>query len=783
MEIQDKKVYCFADVEVDVLRGSLRCGGEDRYLRPKTFQVLIYLIEHRGGNILKDDLIEDVWKDTAVVDDVLVQSIKDIRRALDDNPHRPRFIKTIPKIGYRFIGTVEENPEKFDDSEKEKKAEVFAGAKQEENEKSRSSISVFRFLLPAFENRFVLISIVSFILISIVPGFVGRNVRQAETKTKSASFPSEIGKKSLVVMFFENRSNTPEFDWLREGLADMLITNFSRSPKLNILSRKQFSDLLERDGYQGDKISFEQSIDLAQKNNADNFITGSFVKAGEKIRLDVQLYDAPNGSLIAAESFTADKPEQILTEIDLLSMKLAKHLGIDARENQNRLTEVMTDDLEAYRYYSLGVEKAQALHSKEAIGLLEKAIKLDPKFAMAYARIGYAYAVTWNSTEKGKPFLERAFQLSERLTEKDRLNISAWYAIANLDYESAIRQFREIIAKYPAETESYQRLAWLLFGEGQTEEAIQILKQGLTIDPKDKNLYNRLGGFLSALGQHSEAISAQQYHVTLAPSEPNAYDSLGMTYQWAGDYRSAIENYQHALELNPEFEIALVHLANTKFQIGQYDEAIALYRRYIKNAPSIQEQERGLSYIASVYLKKQNEAAAQKTAEELLKIRRDSFSGLFILAQIRNDAAKMQALENQLNPKHSNRGAKITQRYFFYFKGFNALKTGQTEEAIANFREAVRQSPPAWDAEPLEDCLADAYFKLGKLDEAAAEYERILQLNPNYPLARFRLAQVYEQKGLYDRAQDSYRQFLDIWKNADTDIPEVIIAKKVTGQS
>src|SRR6185295_5073159 len=158
---------------------------------------------------------------------------------------------------------------------------------------------------------------------------------------------------------------------------------------------------------------------------------------------------------------------QILTQVDTLSSELAVQLRDPSveQEKSSNLADVMTDNLEAYRNYSLALEKAQALDNLEAIALLERAIALDPQFAMAYARIGYAYSASWGLAEKGKPYLEKAFQLSHRLTEKDRLYIVAWYSIANLDYLSAIRSFQGLIAKYPAEIEAYNRLGKLLGGE------------------------------------------------------------------------------------------------------------------------------------------------------------------------------------------------------------------------------------------------------------------------------------------------------------------------------
>jgi tetratricopeptide (TPR) repeat protein len=117
-------------------------------------------------------------------------------------------------------------------------------------------------------------------------------------------------------------------------------------------------------------------------------------------------------------------------------------------------------------------------------------------------------------------------------------------------------------------------------------------------------------------------------------------------------------------------------------------------------------------------------------------------------------------------------------RFLDYYRGTLALRSGQTAEAIVHFQEALRHSPPLWNIDAYEDCLANAYLELGRLDEAIAEYERILRLNPNYPLAQYHLGRAYERKGQHERARAAYERFLQIWKDADPDLPEVIDAKK-----
>src|SRR5260370_30883694 len=100
--------YRCEDVEMDSAQGYLKRGGREQYLRQQSFHVLLYLLERRQRLITKEELIETFWHDTAVTDNALVQCIAEIRKALGDDPRQARFVKTIPKVGYRFISAVEE---------------------------------------------------------------------------------------------------------------------------------------------------------------------------------------------------------------------------------------------------------------------------------------------------------------------------------------------------------------------------------------------------------------------------------------------------------------------------------------------------------------------------------------------------------------------------------------------------------------------------------------------------------------------------------------------------
>ena len=790
MDSPGNVVYRVGDVEVDTSRGCIRLGQQEHHLRQQAFQVLVYLLERHERLVTKEELMDRVWKDTAVTDDVLVQCVMDIRKAIGDDSRNPRFVRTIPKVGYRFIGSVELQPAGgvvTAETEEATSVEVEIEEEIPDGDFPRAVSEALPALPPAAatRRRWMLALALGFCLIvaAALPIGLRQRIYRSSKPIPEATLPHLAGKKPLVVMRFENQSGSADLDWLRDGLCDMLITNLSRSPKLTVLSRQQLHLLLTRTGHaESNPIQLEEALEMARRSKAEAVVLGSFARIGEKTRVSVQLHDAGTGQLIQSESFAVDRPEQILTQIDLLSMKLATRVGGAAAgtERKAALADVMTNNLEAYRYYSLALERAQAKHSKEAISLLEKAIALDPQFAMAYARIGYAYAVGWGGfTEKGKPYLERAFQLSDRLTEKDRLNIAAWYSIANQDFSGALRSFREIIARYPMESEAYWRLGNLLVGEEQYEEAIRVLQQGLAVDPEASDIYNSLGGVYSTLGRHDQAIAACSRYVALAPQESNAHDSLGLAYQWAGRCDEAIEEYKRALALQPDFEIARVHLGNVYFQLGQYQDAIREFKEYIHVAPSTQERDRGISEVAWVYSRQRKWDQAQEAVKGLTQMNYWGAHVAMLLALERGDVTAAQKFKARISEELSfpDRGIRLSARYQKFLDGYFNLQTGHPTEAIALFKEVLQHRPLIWDIDAYEDCLANAYLKLGQTDDAIAEYERILRLNPNYPLAHFHLAQAYQHKGQTDRARSEYRQFLQVWKNADPDIPILKEAK------
>jgi tetratricopeptide (TPR) repeat protein/DNA-binding winged helix-turn-helix (wHTH) protein len=793
MKVLGKQVYRFGEIELDVSQGCIKLNGQDQYLRQKALLVLRYLLEHRTRLVTKEELIENIWEGAAVTDDALVQLIKEVRRGIGDDPRRPRFIKTVPKAGYRFIGPVEEviagGPAIVETREI---TTVELDYEEEDDAQTRrlkwppSFFTLFpRRVTASSRLRVVLFALLAATLAAAIA--VAIYLRPVKRSLPDVALPQVAGKMTVAVMHFDNLSASPELDWLREGLADMLITDLSRSAKLTVLGRQQLHLLLERlEQARDSEMKLEHALQIAQASRAEHIVLGSFAIVGESIHISVQLYDARGHQPLASERIVADKPEDIIAQMDLLSLKLASHLGAkgEGQEAKRGLTEAMTDNLEAYRCYSLAVEKSYGLQNAEAIALLERAVSLDPQFAMAYARIGYGY-IRWGLTEEARLYLEKAFRLSDRLSEKERLYIAAWYSMACIDYPGAIRYFHDIVTRYPLEVEAYWRLASLLQVEERLEEALDAAKRGLAVDAEAKELYNQMGGIYLDLHRPDEAMAMYQRYVALAPGEPNAYDSLGLGYQGVGRYGEAVQSYERALALKPDFGVALIHLANACLQQGRYREAISHYQRYIQVMPAGPERERGYGGLCEVYLRMgQLDRAEEAANREVKRGTLPSWRHL-VLALKRGEWAKVDKLKEELfaGPPLSNRGSGGHLRFYYYHRGYLRLKEGRAAEAIEDFKEALKHRPPYWDTDTFEDCLANAYLELGQLDEAIAEYERVLSINPNYPLAHYHLAQAYERKGEGERARAEYERFLQTWQSADQDIPEIKTATRISAKA
>jgi tetratricopeptide (TPR) repeat protein len=184
--------------------------------------------------------------------------------------------------------------------------------------------------------------------------------------------------------------------------------------------------------------------------------------------------------------------------------------------------------------------------------------------------------------------------------------------------------------------------------------------------------------------------------------------------------------------------------------------------------------------MAETYLRQNDLKAAAEAARMELKLEKFNVWNSVVLALQQGDTARAKTLESRLfdDWPYTARGQRFPARLISYRRGYLALKRGQAAQSIAHFKEALRHPPIIFMIDSLEDCLANAYLELGQPVEAIKEYERILNLNPNYPLAQYHLAQAYERNGQAEQARAAYLRFRQVWKDADAGAIELIARQR-----
>ena len=434
----------------------------------------------------------------------------------------------------------------------------------------------------------------------------------------------------------------------------------------------------------------------------------------------------------------------------------------------------LTTNPEAYRLYSLGVERANELRTREAVQLLERAVLLDPEFAMAHARIGYAHGVTGGEAAAGRPYLQRAVRLEHRLRDKDRMGIAAWQAIIDSDFDGAIERFHTIVDRYPTDLESHWRLAQLLNGEERLEEAVAVLERALLIDARSPQVLNLLGGLYSFLGRHQDAIDARRRYVAVT-NEPNAWDSLGLSLNWAGRYGDAIAAYGRAIELKADFHLAFYHRAATYVQLGRFSDALADVESCLGRATTDRERSRAFAAIAEIHTIRDDQPRALDAARHI-----SPESGWYPLVPEFDDRFRLRPSAEtveQTIAAFNDRGARSNRRVEFQIRGYEALRGGDTESAIRLLRDSLRFRPLIWSIDSLETGLAGAWLHLGRAAEAREEYTRVLTLNPHSARALYGRARAHELLGRTAEARQDYRRFLALWQHADPDAHDLVDAK------
>jgi eukaryotic-like serine/threonine-protein kinase len=430
LKTQSPVVLHFGTFEVDLRAGELRKQGVRVKLQEQPFRVLSVLLQRPGEIVTREDLRHSIWPaDTFVdFDNSLNTSINKLREGLGDSAERPRFIETLPRRGYRFL------------------APVSSGDRKVEGRTRAWKIVVAVLAVAAL----------------LAGGLFWRS-RHAQRLTE---------KDTIVLADFANTTGDPVFDdALKQGLSVQL----EQSPFLNIVSDQKVNEELQLMGRpKNERLTPDLAREVCQRIGSKAILTGSISRLGAHYAIGMNALNCPTGDSLVSEQVEADSQEHVLKALGESATKMRRNLGESLKSIQRfdaPLEQVTTPSLQALRAYSLGMKTLDTRGRTAAIPFLQRAVELDPNFAMAYARLGALYA--GNDAPLSAENVYKAYELREKVTERERLYIEAhYYRDVTGEQDKAASIWEVMQQTYPREVEPYSNLAGFYGQLGNYEKAL-----------------------------------------------------------------------------------------------------------------------------------------------------------------------------------------------------------------------------------------------------------------------------------------------------------------------
>jgi TolB-like protein/DNA-binding winged helix-turn-helix (wHTH) protein/Flp pilus assembly protein TadD len=550
MQQLQHQTLSFDGFTLDLTRGCLLGrGGEEKKLRPKSFEVLRHLVENSGRLVSKDELLSSLWSDTAVTDDSLVQCLMEVRRALGDAGQR--LIKTVPRRGYIFEAEVTTLPlagREVVYSEEVEGVHLTYEEETLEDENTRRSNAPalresWRRLRHPSRARRIALSCIALVLSAVTLMLLSHRTDSGEGQTATI--------RSIAVLPLENLSGDPAQEYFADGMTEALINNLAQIRALKVISR---TSALR---YKGNNKSLPE---IARELNVDAVITGSVQRSGARVRVTAQLIHAATDAHLWARNYERD-----LTDVLKLESEVARAVADEIRiqvtvEERARLASARKVDPEAHEAYLLGRyhnSKGDEQGWKQAIEYFERAIQIAPDYAAAYAGLSDAWLYRGvfgaNFKQVESPLRAAALKaigLDEQLAE-------AHNSLAN------IKQYCD----------------WDWAG------AEAEFKRALELDPGSLLAHISYGHLLMHLGRHDEAIKEGELAVQLDPLSSATQASLGRFLFRARRYEEALLRLKRAVELEPRSVGANYRLGDVYTQLGKHSEAIAAYERIRETMP------------------------------------------------------------------------------------------------------------------------------------------------------------------------------------------------------
>jgi len=538
--------YRFDDVEIDLNGFRLLKDGEVVPVEPKALKLLIFLVENRGRLVHRRELIDAVWSGAFVSDHVLNRAIGQLRKLLVDDAKAPRYVETVPTLGYRFVADVEpEGPSPAIP------ATITPG-------KVSDPLAAEQSALPRLSNR-------------------ERESNESPLGKPVVSAIDSHQIQGIAVLPLEDFSGISGNEYFADGMTEALITSLAKIKSLRVISRTSVMR------YKKIRKPLPQ---IARELNVDAVIEGSVLRSGDRVRIAAQLIHAATDRHMWAESYERDFRD-ILSLQSEIARRIADAIKVMLTpEERAQLAENRKVDPEAHELYFKARyhwNKRTEESIKKAIGYFKRALDCDPAFAKGYAGLADAYHILGyynmlppkEAYPNGRAAALKALELDDSLAEP-HATLGAIKRDFEWDWQGADEEFLRAIHINPGLAEAHHWRGTLMSIQGFHSEALREKTKALEIDPLSVVIRTDVGRMLYFARNFDDAIERFLAAIDMDPHHPIAHSWLGTVYQQKGRFDEAISELQKGRSLSDDSSYALAQLGHGYAVAGLENDARAV---------------------------------------------------------------------------------------------------------------------------------------------------------------------------------------------------------------